>query len=86
MIVQVVANNNSALSKASHQTWRFDDSITETSELTNLLTTLMRDKDTRVNLKCEGCNPNDEFCNCHVNEITFENSYQVLNTKLNGIT
>ena len=28
---------------------------TETSELTSLLTTLMSDKDTRVNLKCEGC-------------------------------
>ena len=79
----MVANNDSALSRASYQTWRFDEKDEETSELRRLLSTLTRSEDNKIDLKCKGCEPSDAFCNCSVNNIPFENSYQVSDNYLN---
>ena len=76
-MTQVVANSDSVLSKASYQTWPFDAGEEESSELRKLLATLTRNEDGQINLKCQGCEPSDVFCSCSVNEITFENTYQV---------
>ena len=72
-----MANNDSLLSKASFKTWRLDAAEEASSELTSLMATLTRDEDRRIDLKCQGCEPDDSHCNCSVNEIAFENSYQV---------
>ena len=75
--MQVVANNDSLLSKAAFQTWQLSSAEEASSELRSLLATLTRDEDRRIDLKCQGCEPEDFHCNCSVNEIAFENSYQV---------
>ena len=73
----MVANNDSALPKASYRTWRLDNVEEESSELRSLLETLTREEDRKIDLKCQGCASSDEFCNCSVNEMKFENSYQI---------
>ena len=77
--VQVVANNDSVLSKVAYQKWPLDDTPEEKSELTNLLKTLTRQQDSQnqIKLKCKGCKLESAFCNCSLSEIMFENTFQV---------
>ena len=67
------------MSKAAFQKWALDDTPEEKSELTNLLKTLTRQQDSKdqMKLKCEGCELKSDFCNCTLNEIMFENTFQV---------
>ena len=67
------------MSKAAFQKWALDDTPEEKSELTNLLKTLTRQQDSKsqMKMKCEGCKLESDFCNCTLNEIMFENTFQV---------
>ena len=70
---------DSVLSKVAFQKWALDDTPEEKSELTNLLKTLTRQQDSKdqMKLKCEGCELESDFCNCTLNVIMFENTFQV---------
>ena len=70
---------DSVLSKVAFQKWALDDTPEDKSELTNLLKTLTRQQDSKdqMKLKCEGCELESDFCNCTLNEIMFENTFQV---------
>ena len=65
--------------KLAFQKWALDDTPEEKSELTNLLKTLTRQQDSKsqMKMKCEGCKLESDFCNCTLNEIMFENTFQV---------
>ena len=70
---------DSVLSKVAFQKWSLDDTPEDKSELTNLLKTLTRQQDSKsqMKMKCEGCKLESDFCNCTLNEIMFENTFQV---------
>ena len=74
---QVVANNDSILSKAAFKNWQFNTTQDEDSELNNLLTTMTRDEENQLDLKCSSCQPDDSFCNCTLKAIAAENTFQV---------
>ena len=77
--VQVVANNDSVLSKVAFQKWPLHDTSDDKSELTNLLKTITRQQESQnqMKLKCKGCKLDSAFCNCSLSEIMFENTFQV---------
>ena len=69
---------NFSLSKATYKQWSFHhDTLNETSEASNLLKTVTRDQKKHIDLNCAGCGINDTFCNCSLEKISFENTFQV---------
>ena len=65
-------------SKATYKQWSFHhDTLNETSEASNLLKTVTRDQKKHIDLNCAGCGINDTFCNCSLEKISFENTFQV---------
>ena len=77
MFKQVVAQNNSVLSEAAFQKWPLDDNSGKESALNALLETLTKNQHDQKHLNCEGCQQEDAFCNCSMNKITHENTFQV---------
>ena len=73
----MVANNDSILSQAAFQSWQFNTSHNENSELNNLLTTMTRAEENQLDLRCSSCLPDDSFCNCTLEAIAAENTSQV---------
>ena len=73
----MVANNDSILSQAAFQSWQFNTSHEENSELNNLLSTVTRAKENQLDLRCSSCLPDDSFCNCTLEAIAAENTFQV---------
>ena len=66
------------MSKATNKKWSFHhDTLNETSEASNLLKTVTRDQKKHIDLNCDGCGINDTFCNCSLEKISFENTFQV---------
>ena len=76
-MLQVVANNDSILSRAAFKNWQFNTTQDENSELNNLLTTMTRAQENQLDLKCSSCQPDDSFCNCTLEGIAAENTFQV---------
>ena len=68
---------NFSPSKATFKKWSFHETLNETSEASNLLKTVTRDQKKHIELNCDGCRINDTFCNCSLEEIAFENTFQV---------
>ena len=73
----VMANNDSVLSQAAFQSWKLNTSLNDNSELSNLLTTMTRTKENQLDLRCKGCSPVDSSCNCTLEAIAAENTFQV---------
>ena len=71
------ANNDSVLSRATFKRWKLNDSLVESSETTNLLSTLTRDVDTHLKLDCDSCRAEASTCTCKLRAISFENTFKI---------
>ena len=69
--------SHSVLSKASYQKWNLDASPKENTEVVDLLETLTSEHEKQIDLRCEGCQMTNDYCNCSIDEIASENAFQV---------
>ena len=79
-------NEPSPFSKATFKEWNFNETSRRTSETSSLLQTILRNQRQHIKLDCSGCQTNDSSCNCSLNEIAIENTFQVyviLESRLN---
>ena len=77
------------VSKATYKKWSFNESSSRTSQVRSLLKTITKNQRKHIKLNCDGCEQGDEFCNCTLNQIAVENTFQVfviLESKINSAT